>query len=195
MFSRDALSNKKGYSLIEVLIGVSLISVVFLGTTAVYVSSKKMVAQMQNGSPEMDLLLASEHFARKVALGNSVSVTISSPPTGATFPSGAGNQAVIRWDYDLNQDPLMTPGDTTDDTYLKYGIIEDRFRFKIESSESGFVSNTDPEVILGLRVSSAFFKKSATISNRVFFTITSPSGEATTKTSQTEVLLHGSVSQ
>lgn len=183
--------SKSGYSLVEVLVGVALISVVFLGTTAVYVSSKKMVAQMQDGSPEFDLLLATEHFSRKSMLGNFGSVSVEGAGEGDVFPAGAGNQVVIRRDYDLDDNPLMTPGDFSDDTFLKYGIVDGGFHFKIESSQVGAVDSADPEVVGGLQVDSGYFQKISGSENRIFFTITSPAGENSSKTSQTEVMMHG----
>ncbi|MCA9395737.1 MAG: prepilin-type N-terminal cleavage/methylation domain-containing protein [Candidatus Omnitrophica bacterium] len=183
MFSRIQHS-KSGYSLVEVLIGVALISVVFL-------SSKKMVAQMQDGSPELDLLLATEHFSRKAMLGNFGSVSVEGAAETDIFPEGAGNQVVIRRDYDLNDNPLMTPGDTSDDTFLKYGIIDGGLHFKIESLQAGTVDSSDPEVINGLQIISGYFQKDSGSENRIFFTITSPAGGDSSKTSQTEVMMHG----
>lgn len=167
------MSTSSGYSLVEVLIALALLSVVFLGTTAVYVSSKKLVKKIEDGNPELDLLLIAEDFSRKAILGNDFQINLSGQDAGASFPDGAGNQIVIRRDYDQAGFPLQTPADTSDDTYLKYGFVSGGLHFKTDDIEEGFVTGSDSEVVIGLNLSQGYFQTSDGDPRQILFSATS----------------------
>ena len=176
--------NRSGVTIMEVLVATGLISLVFLGATVMYVSSQKVFVGMSKKEHEISGFLAVEHMARRIGLGNEAVVTPS------------GDQVKVRWDYADYDTPLGTPADGTphdaaDDTWIKYRIIGESLRFRIDPAGTGDVSASDPEVMAGLKVlpASAF---SFTPPHIVGIRLVTESGDpAESKTVRTGVILQG----
>lgn len=136
---------RAGLTIMELLIAAALVSVVFLGSTVMFVSGYKAFRRMELKEKEINAFLAMEHMARRIGLGNEATIDLG------------GGQIKVRWDYSdyktpLGSPPNGTPADFSDDTYLKYRFIGNRLRYRIDASFSGNVGASDPEVITGLDV-------------------------------------------
>ena len=182
MTRRPAL--ERGFTVMELMIAVSLLATVFLGATAIYVSATKSFKGLDAKSEEIGGFLALEHMSRRIGLGNQAVLV------------GGGAQIKIRWDYadynaPLGAPPNGTPVNFADDTYIKYGVVAGALRFRIDAAQAGNVTAADPEVEPGLRVTSA--TPFALVNNRrVAIALAAQIGNpARTKTLRTQVSLGG----
>jgi hypothetical protein len=132
--------------MLELLVALGLVGVMFLAAASLYASAGKFMARVEDKGAQMDRLIAMQHIARRVSLGSEAQFI-------------GTNQLKVRWDYDVNGTPLFTPWDSTDDTWVKYGLVlagpDLRLRWKIDSSSAGIVTPGDPEVQTGLTLLSA----------------------------------------
>ena len=121
------LENQKGMTLVELMIAALLTGVVFAGVTAAYVSSIKFLNAAKTHQNQVNAHISLEIISRKVALANQVS-------TGTTSSPNDKSQMTLRWDYTLGtfqpNGPLGTPLDNSDDTFLKYRIVNGRLYWR-----------------------------------------------------------------
>lgn len=139
------LKKTGAFTLIELLIVSLILSVVFLGAGAVYISALKFLKNMQtyysgqSGASQVDVLIALEQITRQLGLANEAIID----PTG--------QQLEFRWDYQLNTFvPNHTPSDLTDDTWMKFAIIGGNLYWKNETTEGQDVTSSDQQLVQGL---------------------------------------------
>jgi prepilin-type N-terminal cleavage/methylation domain-containing protein len=135
---------QNGVTLIELLVAVSLISVVFVAVTGVYISAKKVMGGLEGRDISLGGAIAIEHMSRNIGLGNRVELL------------DANKQVTIRRDYSSSTAPLNTPSNTTDDSFIRYRFFSDNtLRFDTHGPAlpvSTLVLSTAPEVEPGLRL-------------------------------------------
>lgn len=139
------MRNARGVTLMELIVAMSVFSVVFIGVTAMYVSGYKSFKSLGTKENEIAALVALEHMTRRIGLGNNAEI------------SDGGAQIKVRWDYAEYPSPLNTPGDYADDTYIKYRFIDGRLRYRIDATSGADVSASDREVEPGLVVGTSSF--------------------------------------
>ncbi|GEM_PF-2561047 len=175
------LKSSRGVTLVEIVIAVLLISVIFLGSTTVYVTALKFFNAVRDKSPQVYGFLAAETVVRKVAVASEAIVNDSGSSNGASTLDAdglnyvTGKQIKIRWDFTLaDWTPLNTPSNTADDTWVKYKIIENpggsgtyRLYTRKDASVTADVTTADEEVDTLL-----------TLGANSVFRLSSPSGNA-----------------
>ncbi len=147
----------KGVSLTELLLATILLSVIFLACISLYLSAMNFLKAQKDRWARIDSFLAMEHVARRIVLGNDILV------------NPAQKWVKVRWDYqgDYNV-PNRTPENFADDQWLKYGIIGNALRWRVDATSAANVTAGDAEVQAGLFVD-------ATAS---FFLLNNPPGPA-----------------
>jgi prepilin-type N-terminal cleavage/methylation domain-containing protein len=135
---------QNGVTLIELLVAVSLISVVFVAVTGVYISAKKVMGGLEGRDISLGGAIAIEHMSRNIGLGNRVELL------------DGNKQVTVRWDYNNSSAPLNTPNNFTDDRLLRYRFFSDNtLRFQILSQTGpppALVAADASEVEPGLRL-------------------------------------------
>ena len=122
-----------GFTLMEILIALSLTSVVFLGSTSVYLTALKFLKNTQQSGVSVNKVATLEDISKRVSLGNSA------------FMTGGGNQQLnIRADYAVcSYNVLNTPANTADDNWWHYRVIAGAVRFVCDSNQSTNVNGND----------------------------------------------------
>ena len=146
--------NRRGVTLTELMIAVSLTGLLFASAGSVYVSATSFLNEQRRKWERTRTLIAMEHMVRRIGLANAVVI------------GPDDDQIKVRWDYVNDRVPLGTPGDVTDDTWLKYRFIGNGLRWRVEANPAPDVQATDPEVDPGLVVDPALS----------FFSMTNPPG-------------------
>lgn len=139
------LFGRKAITLMELLITTVLLAVVMLTCASVYVTANQFLDAQERRWQHLDSYLAMEHMARRIPLGNEVQVNV------------AQRWIKVRWDYpgDSNQAPNGTPLNTADDFWIKYGVVGNTLRWRLDQDVNINVSGADAEVQPGLFVDSA----------------------------------------
>ena len=104
----------KAFTLFELLIAVLMISMVFAGTTSVYLSSLKFLKTAQQTDVTINPSVSLETISKVISLGNDATLT------------NGGSQLNIRADYAMCSDfttSLTTPANNSDDNYWHYMLI------------------------------------------------------------------------
>ncbi len=104
-------------TLTELLIASILLSVVFLASTSLYITANRFLDDQEARWQQMDSIIAMEHMARRIVLGNEIVM------------DGSGKWIKVRWDYGADYTAPNgidgTPETTADDNWLKYAITND----------------------------------------------------------------------
>ena len=138
------LRRENGVSLTELMIATILLSVVFLACISLYVSAMNFFKAQKDRWARIDSFLAMEHMTRRIVLGNDILLN-------------PGQKWVkVRWDYTGDYfTPNRTPNNYADDQWLKYGIVGNTLRWRVDATPDANVSGSDPEVQAGLFVDTA----------------------------------------
>ncbi len=150
---------QNGITLTELLIAGILLSVVFVAATSLYVSALKFF-KSQTASADVNSLIALEHISRNIKKANDVAI------------SGGGSQLKLRIE---GSDPATQS--VLDDQWVVYGVVSGKLYWKAPYAVTGDgaastatdVTNTDPELVPGLTISSA-----------IPFSLTNPSAQGVT---------------
>jgi type II secretory pathway pseudopilin PulG len=145
--------NRSGMTLIELVVCGFLMSGIFLVLGSMFVSSISMMGGNRTvASERVDAFMATEHIFRKISTGNSAVITQN------------GNQLNIRVDQSAAFAPRNTPQSVADDTWISYGIVGGRLRWRADAVNPlspgvppFTVGAADPEVQPGLTVSANAF--------------------------------------
>ncbi len=173
---------EQGLTLAELLIATLLMSVVFVGVTAAYISALKLFQRMQlnagtggtlSTKSTNDQFIALEHVVRRARLANSVVLGEPGNLFDAAVPTKTYQQAKFRLDYNSatltpNNSPVGTTSDTSDDQWVKYRFVQVtpgvwKLLWRTDATVTTDVSGTDPEVQPNLKItsSSSYFKTEA----------------------------------
>lgn len=162
----------KGLTLLELVLSIALLSVIFLGITASYVTALKFFNSLRQSQNALDTLIAFEGITRKIELANRAVVDDMIDLT-------VGAQLKLRWDFSWNAvtgafTPNHTPENIADDTWIKYRFFDQlHLRWRVDSAEAGDVQNSDPEIDANLERRN----ESAQSLDMNGFELTSPSGD------------------
>ncbi len=177
LFSKR-IFNQRGVTLTELLIAASLLSVVFVATTSVYISGLKMAKEASYRDAVTDGYLLLEHISRRCSLGLKPTIT----------HSGAGLK--LQWDRLNYETARDTPDNLTDDTFIKYRFIGGNIRTRLDTTITADVTSTAEEVIQGLNITSCLFSTSVDQrSVKIEFTMVYGENNSKTKDYQTTVYL------
>ena len=108
------MKRSSGVTLIEVMIATLLLSVIFLGAAAFYVTALKFLNNVRENGSQVYGLAALEHIAAKAQISNAVAI------------EDAGQTLKVRWDASFANGfftPRNTPSNYADDVWVKYKII------------------------------------------------------------------------
>lgn len=177
-FSKRIIFNRHGVTLTELLIAASLLSVIFVATTSVYISGLKMAKDATYQDTVTDGYLLLEHIARRSTLGLKPTIT----------DSGAGLK--LQWDRSDYENDNQTPAVLTDDTFIKYLLVGGNIRTQLDGTITANVTATSEEVIPDLNVTTCLFSTSLDQrSVKIEFTITYGENNSKSKDYQTTVYL------
>ena len=173
---------EQGLTLAELLIATFLMSVVFVGVTAAYISALKLFQKMQLNAGGEDTIstndqyIALEHVVRRARLANKVVLGESGNPFDSLDLTKTYQQVKFRLDYNPatlapNNSPTGTTSDTSDDQWVKYRFFQVsgvwKLLWKTGTAEAGDVTASDPEVQPNLKVTNypaSYFKAEAAAS-------------------------------
>jgi Tfp pilus assembly protein PilV len=164
------LRSSRGVTLIEVLMAGLLLSVVFLACASAYISTLKFFNALREKSGQLYAFIGMEHVARRAELANDVMVN-----DGGVANAETGRQLKMRWDYTEDGAPKNTANTVSDDTWVKYRIIEEpsgsgtwRLFWRTDTAAAGAaadVATSDTQV-----------ESALTLGPASTFVLTSPSG-------------------
>ena len=150
-----------GYTLIELIIATLLVMVIFIASTALYVTGVKFFNSMSGANSNLDAFYAIEPMTRHINIGNFAVVT--------------GNDLSIRADYAPDGVTCRnTPNNFLDDTWFKYRFIGNRLRYRTDlvnaatpNNPGAPVNGADPEVVAGLVINNtaAFSMQNPSLQN------------------------------
>ena len=121
-----------GFTLMELLVALSLTSVVFLAAISVYLSALKFLKTTQQSGVSTNTVATLEDISKRISLANSAVVT------------GGGNpQLNVRADYAVcSYNVLNTPANVADDNWWHYRLINNALRFICDANAATAVSGT-----------------------------------------------------
>ncbi len=156
MVTRARIKKNRGVTLVELLVATSLMSVVILGATNLYLSGERNLAQLGERTLRIPAYFAVEIIARRIALANSVRVfDLSGNELGLNEEAP---QLKVRWDFTEEYNvpngtgtpPTGTPETTLDDTWTKFGFVNNKLNWQRYWHDiGGNVSETDDELPSG----------------------------------------------
>ena len=154
----EKLRNKRGVTLIELLVTSLLVSVVFLAVASCYLSGLRLMRSIagtgsSQSSAPVNPSLAMHLMSKNIALANKI--TIASPGPAS------GGQLTITLDYILNASGVPgTPNVTSsaaDDSTIVYSFSGSPITLTSYYYNAGSSASSSQEVVSGLQVTSGSF--------------------------------------
>mgnify|MGYP000858220258 CR=1 FL=1 len=127
--------NRKGFTLVELLIAMVLLGMVMAGASSVYVAAQGFL----NGIINNDVRVITPSLALEAVIRRAKTANL------VVFDAG-NNQIKLR------VDPNRTPDNIADDVWVKYRVIGARLRWRQDALEAGDVGGGDPDVEPDLRL-------------------------------------------
>ena len=151
--------NAKAFTLFELLITVLLISMVFAGSTSVYLSSLRFLRTAQLNDVSVNPTVSLETIGKAILLSNNGSL------------SQGNTQLDLRADYNPASGdfsaPRGTPGNTGDDGYWHYRFINNSLVWSSDANPAPVLTAANTVLVPNVVTASSSF------------TIVNPSGQGT----------------
>ena len=136
--------NSRGVTIVEMLMVTLMMSMVFLGTTSVYVTGLKFLSSAQtNTTTTLPIAILLEELPKKIEFANQL------------LPNAAGNtnQIDFRVDQTCAGAALATPSNFGDDNWWHYRFRNSALRAVCDDNAGTSVASDDPIIIPGLDTS------------------------------------------
>ena len=109
----------RGVTLIELMVSVSLLWIVVIAVAGIDLASRRsLISANRRARVQDEARFAMEHMVRNIRLGNEIS------PTSGTNLTNVR----VRINRDVNGNPLNSPADTSDDTWVRYDFDSTNYR-------------------------------------------------------------------
>lgn len=138
-------SKQSGMTLIEILIGTILLSVVFLAGISIYVSCLKIFAQAQSAATSTSTETQLIPIVKNIRQAN------------YAFVSNGNTQLDIRVDLDMCGDTRATPtpSNAADDSWWHYRFVGGALRYVCDNNQNTSVSGSDAVLMQNMQTSGA----------------------------------------
>ena len=132
----------------ELLVAVILISLVFIGSTAVYISGLKFLRLAQQNDVSTSPVIAVEDITQKISFANDAAL--------------AGGQLTIRADYptcsDFSVANVNSAANTADDRFWHYGFVNGALRSVCDAAAGTVVGAGSPILVSNVNIAASNFQ-------------------------------------
>ena len=135
------MKNKKGLTLIELLMAISLMSVVMIAGTSLYSTAAKFLGNVSDAQQPAKLLALNEMIVKDVKKANYLLALHGGSDASNTIWS-AGT-IYMRQDFAADGSALNTPDDASDDTHVMYTMTMGAGKNKMRRRVLNIDSNGD----------------------------------------------------